>query len=190
MRIIAGKAKGKKLLVPSPEITRPTADRAKEALFGILESRFIAEGRSFAEINFLDAFAGSGAIGLEALSRGAKYVVFAEKNPEAEACIRKNLTAINGQEKADIYGDVLKLPKAKSAFSVVFLDAPYGKGLIAPALSYLRRAGWIGADTICIAENEAKENFAGAEGFIITDVRKYGRASFIFLKIADDEDKK
>ncbi len=187
MRIIAGKSKGKKLFAPLPEITRPTSDRAKEALFGILASRLGIEGRSFGDINFLDVFAGSGAIGLEALSRGAKYVIFAEKNSDAVACIRKNLSGLNGEEKADIYGDVFKMPRAKSAFSIVFVDAPYGKGLTAPALEYLRRTGWIGAETICVTETEDKENFSGAEGFSITDVRKYGRARFTFLKTNQNE---
>lgn len=188
MRIIAGKAKGKKLLFPPPEITRPTSDRAKEALFSILEAKLTEKGIAFSQINFLDAFAGSGAIGLEALSRGVKYVVFVEKNPIAIDCIHKNLNALKLNERADIYTDLFLLPKAKAPFSVVFLDPPYAKNLVSPAIVYLQNKNWIGKNTICVAETEIKDNLNQIPNLLLEDVRKYGRAKFLFFeKINEDK---
>ena len=137
MRIISGRFRGRHLFSPPPEITRPTSDRAREAAFSALTSRL----SSWNDVTFLDAFAGSGAFGLEALSRGAKFVVFAEKNKIAAKIIAKSLSSLSDDltMKSVLYGDVLKMPKAKTAFDVIYLDAPYRKGLTVPALEYLAK---------------------------------------------------
>jgi len=179
MRIISGRFRGRHLSSPPPEITRPTSDRAREAAFSALTSRL----SSWNDVTFLDAFAGSGAFGLEALSRGAKFVVFAEKNKIAAKIIAKSLSSLSDDltMKSVLYGDVLKMPKAKTAFDVIYLDAPYRKGLTAPALEYLAKTGWIGEESLIIAETETGEDFTPPEGFTLNEVKTYGRASLNFL---------
>ena len=187
MRIIAGKYRGKIICYPPADITRPTSDRAREALFSSLEARLMAMGKNWQDINFLDVFAGSGACGLEALSRGAKYALFIEKAKEAELCIRKNIALLKAENMADIYTDVFNLSFAKSAFDIVFLDAPYNKGLSGKALETLYSKGWISDKTICIVEMEKNEKIIFPSCFILEKIKNYGRASIHFLKCESEK---
>src|SRR5213078_1624789 len=131
MRIVGGSHRGRRLVAPSGEAVRPTSDRAREALFNILShGRFAAAGLPFADRPVLDAFAGTGAFGLEALSRGASAAVFIENNREALAALRRNVAALGEADRAHIVaGDATRPPRAALACTAAFLDPPYHSGL-------------------------------------------------------------
>ena len=179
MRIITGKWKGRALSAPTKAETRPTADKAKETLFSLIENYLLKTGKSWKDVVFVDAFAGSGAVGIEALSRGAKQVIFIEENPDAIRTVYKNLPE---KDKAIVYRDNLRLLKAKGTVAtVIFLDPPYQQGLIPIALKQLNRRGYITEDTLIIAETEDKEEIKLQSDFEIQDSRRSGRARFHFM---------
>jgi 16S rRNA (guanine966-N2)-methyltransferase len=184
MRIVAGKHRGRRLLAPSGDTVRPTSDRAREALFNILShGELAAGGIPFAEAVVLDAFAGTGALGLEALSRGAVEAVFIEQDREALAILRKNIAALDeGGRTRVIPGDASRPPRAISGCAVAFLDPPYRSGLAAPALAALAAAGWLPPGALAIVELAAREELAPPPGFTILDERKYGAARLVFLQ--------
>src|SRR5271168_3784908 len=144
MRIAAGRHRGRRLLAPPGETVRPTSDRARQALFNILShGQLAAEGVPFAGAAVLDAFAGTGALGLEALSRGAAQAVFIEQDREALAALRQNIAAFGEGDRARIVpGDATRPPRALSACELAFLDPPYRSGLATAALTALDAAGW------------------------------------------------
>ena len=129
MRIISGKFKGRNLTAP-PEGTRPMSDRAKEMLFDMLSSLLMKEGKRWENLKFLDVFSGSGAVGLEAVSRGCKEVFLFENNVQAQKTIRQNGKGMN----FELYGDALKPSLIKNPIGILFMDPPYGKGLAEQAL--------------------------------------------------------
>src|SRR6516165_8848650 len=145
MRVVGGKHRGRRLLTPTGRKVRPTSDRAREALFNILShGQFAAGGIPFADGAVLDAFAGSGACGLEALSRGAAEAVFIEQDRDALAVLKKNIEALGESARARVVpGDATHPPRAMSPCEVVFLDPPYRSGLAGPALAALGAAGWL-----------------------------------------------
>ncbi len=157
MRIVAGAWRGRALAVPAGQITRPTADRVRQALFDMLMhapwgGRALLEG---AEV--LDGFAGTGALGLEALSRGAAHAIFVERERAALAALRANIAACRAEARCSVVaGDVLVLPAGPSC-GLVFLDPPYGQALVPRALVGLRRAGRIAAGTVIVAETGRDE---------------------------------
>lgn len=177
MRVIGGRYRGKKLQAPAGISTRPTADRARESLFNIIDAYLIKNGLLWTDRRVLDVFAGTGAVGIEALSRGAGQAVFIEKNPTAVRVIQANMVA-GGQV---IQSDVFQLAKASLACDLVFLDPPYQQGLVEPALAHLNQNGWIAPTALIIAEVE-KNEFIQPIGFEKTDERVYGKAKFIFLR--------
>ena len=185
-RIISGILKGKKLAIPPADITRPSSDRTKEAVFSVLESELMISGRTWQNILFLDCFSGSGAMAAEALSRGAYYVVLAEKSLEAQKIIRRNLSYFppEYQQKYIIYGDVFALPAAKKPADIIFTDAPYGQGLTEKALSFLLKKGWIAPHTFIATEVENKELLPIPSGFTLIKEKTYGRAKVLFLQYA------
>ena len=184
MRIIGGRHRGRRLLAPPGDTVRPTSDRAREALFNILShGRLAAEGIPFASARVLDAFAGTGAFGLEALSRGATEAVFIERDPEAVAVLRRNVTALGESAHVEIVpGDATHPPRAASPCAVAFVDPPYRSGLAAPALDALDRAGWFAADGLVIIELAAREELVPPAGFTLLDERVYGAARLVFLR--------
>ncbi len=153
LRIIAGAWRGRRLQAPEGLATRPTAERLRQAVFDMLMhapwgGHALLEGASV-----LDAFAGTGALGLEALSRGAAHASFIEHDPAAAANLRINVAACGAQPRARIVlGDVLKPPPGASQ-TLVFLDPPYAQALLPPAAEALRRTGWIASGTVIIAES-------------------------------------
>jgi 16S rRNA (guanine966-N2)-methyltransferase len=181
MRVEAGSHKGTKLSVPEGEDVRPTSDRARQAIFNMLIHRFEA----VEDARVLDAFAGSGALGLEALSRGAESLVAMEQARPALDALKRNITACHENARAIVFAcDATKPPAAKghprfAPCSLVFLDPPYGKGLIAPAVAALRDAGWIAPDALIVAEMAIKDDLA-IEGLAIADERRYGKAKIVF----------
>lgn len=184
MRIVAGSLRGRRLRVPAGEVVRPTSDRAREALFDILShGRFASAGSPFADRRVLDAFAGTGAFGLEALSRGARAAAFIENGREALAALRANIAALNETDRAHIVaGDATRPPRALFACALAFLDPPYGSGLATPALPALTAAGWLAPDAIVVVEVGAREAFALPAGFALLDERVYGAARLLFLR--------
>lgn len=182
MRIIAGQFRGKALLSPGDESIRPTSDRAREAVFNILASRI---GVHLDGLKVLDLFAGTGALGLEALSRGAQGAVFVETGAEARGIIRDHIEAFGAGGIAKLLRrDATALGPAGTMgpFDLVFLDPPYGKGLAETALAALAANGWIADAALAIAETGAKESFAPPAGFEPLDERAYGAAKFVLMR--------
>jgi 16S rRNA (guanine966-N2)-methyltransferase len=184
MRIVAGRHRGRRLLAPLGETVRPTSDRAREALFNILSHGQIAtEDTPFADATVLDAFAGTGALGLEALSRGAAEAVFIEQDREALAILRQNIAALGENARARVVaGDATRPPRAASACALVFLDPPYRSGLAAAALGALDAAGWLAPDALAVVELAALEELKPPARFILLDERVYGAARLVFLR--------
>ncbi|HTW28500.1 MAG TPA: 16S rRNA (guanine(966)-N(2))-methyltransferase RsmD [Acetobacteraceae bacterium] len=152
MRIIAGAWRGRRLVAPAGSATRPTADRVRQALFDMLLHAPWGGRALFEAARVLDAFAGSGALGLEALSRGAAQATFLERDSAALAALRANIAACRAADRARvIVGDALHPPRGE-ACGLALLDPPYGAALLAPAVAALARAGWIAPDTVIAAE--------------------------------------
>jgi 16S rRNA (guanine966-N2)-methyltransferase len=188
MRIVGGNHRGRRLVAPPGEAVRPTSDRAREALFNILShGAFAAAGIPFADRPVLDAFAGTGAFGLEALSRGAAEAVFIENDREALLALRRNIADLGESGRTRIItGDATRPPPAPIACAVAFLDPPYASGLAAPALAALAAAHWLTQDALVVVEIGAHEPFVAPEGFAAIDKRIYGAARLIFLRREDD----
>ena len=184
LRIVGGSHRGRRLVAPSGEAVRPTSDRAREALFNILShGNFAAVGLPFADRPVLDAFAGTGAFGLEALSRGASAAAFIEDGREALAALRRNVAALGEEERAHIIpGDATRPRRAGLVCAVAFLDPPYHSGFAAPALTALAAAGWLAADALAIVEVAAREELPMPAGFAAIDQRVYGAARLVFLR--------
>ena len=184
MRIVGGRHRGRRLLAPPGDTVRPTSDRAREALFNILShGRLAADGIPFAGAAVLDAFAGTGALGLEALSRGAAQAVFIERDPEAVAVLRRNVAWLRENERAEIVpGDATRPIRAGLRCAVAFVDPPYRSGLAAVALEALDRAGWLASDALAIVELGAREQLVPPAGFTLFDERVYGAARLVFLR--------
>jgi len=184
MRIVGGIHRGRRLMVPPGEAVRPTSDRAREALFNILlHGRFAASGSPIAGRNVLDAFAGTGAFGLEALSRGAGAAAFLENGREALAALRRNIAALGEDRRAHVVsGDATRPARAPFACALAFLDPPYGSGLAPAALTALAATGWLEAAALAIVEVAAREAFERPAGFTAIDERVYGAARLVFLR--------
>lgn len=172
MRIIAGEWRGRRLLAPPGQSTRPTSDRAREALFSMLASRL----GSFEELKVIDLFAGTGALGLEALSRGAAHCSFVEQDRAALEALKTNIATFKATNRADIRaGSALHPPPGP--FDLALLDPPYGSGLGAQALARLNLApgGWTSLET---AASEAVE----IAGYEIEAERIHGKAKLTLLR--------
>lgn len=185
MRIVAGKHKGRRLAAPEGSSMRPTSDRAREALFNVLAHRsFHDDGRPMlAEARVLDVFAGTGAMGLEALSRGATHATFIERDRTALAALEKNIAELGEASRTSILrNDATALPGAKEAASLAFLDPPYGAGLAEPALTSLVKGGWIEPGAVVIVELGKREDISPPAQFTPLDERRYGAAHFVLLR--------
>jgi len=184
LRIVGGVHRGRRLTVPLGDAVRPTSDRTREALFNILShGGFAAGGLPFADRPVLDAFAGTGAFGLEALSRGASSAAFIENGREAIAILRRNIAALDEEDRAHVLaGDATRPPRAGFASALAFLDPPYRSGLAASALTALAAAGWLAADALAVIEIAASEEFSSPAGFARVDERVYGAARLVFLR--------
>ena len=180
MRVISGEWRGRKLLAPKGDATRPTADRTRETLFSMLTSRL----GSFEGLVVADLFAGSGALGIEALSRGAATCLFAEQDRDALDVLRGNLSTLGAAARADVRaGSVLGLGPAPRAYDLLMLDPPYGTGAASVALDKLHRLGWIGPDSWVSVETGNDETVDVA-GFAIDADRKVGKARLTLLRLA------
>jgi 16S rRNA (guanine966-N2)-methyltransferase len=185
MRIVAGKHRGRKLDAPRGRNVRPTADRTRQALFNILEHGHFGEGGGspVRDAHVLDAFAGTGALGLEALSRGAVAAVFLETSAQALASLKRNIEACRETERTEILRvDATRPPRARMPCTLAFLDPPYDSRLAGPALRALAAAGWLMEGAICSVELAAGEAFAPPDGFEALDERRYGAARIVLLR--------
>jgi 16S rRNA (guanine966-N2)-methyltransferase len=185
MRIIAGKHRGRRLEAPAGLEVRPTADRTREALFNILEhGHFTADGTSpLHGARVLDAFAGSGALGLEALSRGGAHATFMDNNAIARSAIRANAKTLGESAHVSILqADATDPPAVSASCAVVFLDPPYQTGLAEQALAALAARGWIAGGAVCSVEVAARETLAPPPEFTLLDERRYGKAKLILLR--------
>lgn len=178
MRIIAGEWRGRKLVAPKGGATRPTADRTRETLFSMLVSRL----GSLEGLAVLDLFAGSGALGLEALSRGSASCLFVEQDADALKALRSNVETLAGRERGTVQaGSVLALGPARASYDLILLDPPYGTGAGQVALDRLLRLGWIGPQTWISLETDAGETIAVA-GLEIAAERRVGKAKLTLMR--------
>ncbi len=179
MRIIAGQWRGRKLVAPAGDATRPTADRTRETLFSMLVSRL----GSLEDLRVADLFAGSGALGLEALSRGAASCIFVEQDAPALRALRQNIAALRAQPLCDVRAtSVLALGPAKQPLDLILLDPPYGSGAGEVALDKLTRLGWIGEATWVSLETRADE-VPQVRSLETLGQRKVGKALISLLRL-------
>ncbi len=191
MRIVGGRFRGRAITAPTGQGTRPTSDRARQAVFNILEHAPWSEGLRDARV--IDLFAGSGALGLEALSRGAAFCLFVETDEAARGAIRENMDAfglfgIARVHRRDATDLGIRPGSAGEAFDLAFLDPPYGGGLADRCLARLAEGDWLKPGALCIVERGVGEPGLSLPGFASLDVRDYGAARVHFLRFEPAEE--
>ncbi len=180
MRIVGGTLKGRALKSPTSSAIRPTSDRLREALFNVLAHAY---GDAADNARVLDLFAGTGALGIEAVSRGARFALFVEEAVEARALIRENVEAMGLTGATRIFRrDATRLGDcpAGDAYSLVFCDPPYGKGLAEVALLSARAGGWLAPEALVVVEEKAGA-FIPPDGFDVLEQRRYDETELTFL---------
>jgi len=186
MRIITGKHRGRKIELGNDggKTIRPTSDFAREAIFNILNhGKLGLEHHAVIDSRVLDIFCGTGALGLEALSRGAEYVTFVDKSRDSMAICRHNIAAMKEESHSDfILADGSQLGLARGQYSLVFVDPPYFSKLIEPCLASLIKNKWLAPEAILIIEHDEKETVTLPEGLTRIDERRYGRAVIEVVK--------
>lgn len=188
MRIVGGEFSGRTIAAPKGRDTRPTADRVRESLFNILSHR---DDFEFAGARVIDLFAGSGALGFEAMSRGASFCLFVETDAEARGAIRDNIEVFKlfGTTRLHRRSATTLGPKPAGVggpFTLAFLDPPYRKGYVEPALDTMRSGGWLAPGALVIIEQGADETPASAPGYDELDRREYGAAQIGIYRFAGD----
>ena|SRR5579862_5482719 len=181
MRIIGGRLKGRVLHGPADDAIRPTSDRLRETIFNILTHAY---DDPVTDAAVIDLFAGTGAMGLEALSRGGRKALFVEDASKARALIRANVEALGLGGATRIFRrDALKLGQAPAGerFSLAFLDPPYGKGLAPPALTALRGGGWLQDNALVVVEEAAGTEIKWPAGYELIEARTYGDTQIMIL---------
>jgi len=181
MRVVGGLLRGRVLAGPSSRAVRPTSERLRESIFDILEHRYPGslEGR-----RAVDLFAGSGALGIEALSRGARFAMFVDNGTEARALLRANIEAMGLGGATKVWrADATRLGKAPAggSFGLAFVDPPYGQNLAGPALNALVEGGWLEPSALIVVEEAAKAAVATPEGLELVDGRTYGDTQILIL---------
>jgi 16S rRNA (guanine966-N2)-methyltransferase len=180
MRIVSGKHKGRPLAAPKGQDTRPTSDRAREAIFNVLDHGVPGPGLRGAQV--MDVFAGTGALGLEALSRGAVHCTFVESHATAKHILCENIAAL-GETSATtvLQSNATALGQARVGCDYVFLDAPYNQDLTTPALETLAQGGWLKDGCVIMVEVAKAEPLALPDGFTVHKEKTYGAARAVFL---------
>jgi 16S rRNA (guanine966-N2)-methyltransferase len=182
MRVVGGRLKGRNLASPASREIRPTADRLRESVFNIL---IHAYDDPIEGARVLDLFAGTGALGIEAVSRGAAFALFVDNGAEARALLRNNVEALGLGGVTKIFRrDAADLGPAHPVepFSLAFLDPPYGKGLADKALTSLRDGGWLTPGALLVVEEAKAAAFTAPEGFAELERRAYDDTEFVFLR--------
>ena len=190
MRIVGGSFRGRTILAPPGRSVRPTSEKARQAIFNILEHHDFDLDFSLESARVIDLFAGSGALGLEALSRGAAHALFVETDTEAAQLVQKNIDALGLTSNARVLRRNATRLTSRSAtdgspFDLAFLDAPYGSRLTELALNSLREGGWLAPDALLVVESAKREQFAAPAGFKLLDERTYGAACIRLLRLAE-----
>ena len=187
IRITAGVFKGKALSVPDGDAVRPTSDRTRQALFNRLEHGFQDYGFRLRGARVVDLFASTGALGLEALSRGASHVTFIEHSPASRRVLHTNINVLDVDDKTAVLTlNATALPTASQPYDLALLDPPYGENLAAKALAALASKGWLAAKGLMVIETAKDETVAASEGWApegwaIEDCRAYGRGALTYL---------
>jgi 16S rRNA (guanine966-N2)-methyltransferase len=182
MRVVGGRLRGRALAAPKSNAIRPTSDRLRESLFNILAHAY---GDPVADARVLDLFAGTGALGIEAISRGAAFCLFVDDGAEARALIRQNVDALGlGMTTRVFRRDATKLGAAHPVepFGLVFLDPPYRKGLALPALAALRDGGWLAPEALVVVEEAADAELTAPAGYAELERRTYDDTMIAFLR--------
>jgi 16S rRNA (guanine966-N2)-methyltransferase len=183
MRVVGGRLRSRPLAGPKSDAVRPTSDRLREALFNILTHAY---GDPVTGARVLDLFAGTGALGIEAMSRGASYALFVDDGVEARALLRDNVESLGLGGVTRIFRrDATKLGPAHplEPFSLVFLDPPYGKGLAEKALASARDGGWLKPQALIVVEEATDAGFTAPERFEELERRQYDDTKFVFLRL-------
>ncbi len=183
MRIVGGRFRGRAISAPAGALTRPTSDKVRESLFNILVHGI--EGFEIEGARVLDLFAGTGALGLEALSRGAAYCLFVEDNAEARGIVRENIEALGLTGASKVWRrDATKLGPAApmQPFQLLFADPPYGIGLGELALGAAVNGGWLSAGAVCVLEERADITPVIPAALVLLDRRTYGDSALHFLR--------
>jgi 16S rRNA (guanine966-N2)-methyltransferase len=184
MRIVGGRLGGRTLAGPKSQAIRPTSDRLRESLFNILAHGY---GDPVTGARVLDLFAGTGALGLEAMSRGAGFALLIDDGAEARALMRQNVEALGLGGVTRIFRrDATKLGPVHplESFSLAFLDPPYRHGLAESALASLRAGGWLAPGALVVVEEAADADFKAPDGFTEVDRRRYDDSEFVFLTMS------
>ena len=186
MRIVSGGLRGRNLITPEGQGTRPTSDRARQAVFNILEHA--AWAPELRGTRILDLFAGSGALGFEAISRGAAFCLFVETDEAARGAIRENIDALGlfgatRLHRRDATDLGLRPASAGEPFDMAFMDPPYRQGLAERALAGLVEGGWLKPGALVMVERGSDEADLSAPGYQVLDTRDYGAARVSFLKL-------
>ena len=183
MRIISGEWRSRPLVAPKGDTTRPTADRTRETLFSMLTSRL----GSFEDLRVLDLFAGSGALGLEALSRGAAHCTFVEQDHLALDALEKNIAKLGGKDRCDVRkSSVLSMGSALKPADIILMDPPYLSGAGSVALDKLGRFGWFAPSAWISVETSIKEDVE-VKGFTVDTLRNVGKARITLLRPDHDQ---
>jgi 16S rRNA (guanine966-N2)-methyltransferase len=184
MRIVGGRLRGRALAAPKSQGIRPTADRLRESLFNILMHPY---DDPVTGARVLDLFAGTGALGLEAISRGAAFALFVDDGAEARALLRQNVESLSLAAVTRIFRrDATRLGPAHplEPFGLAFLDPPYGKGLAEKALTSARDGAWLTGDALIVVEEAADAGFKPPEGYAEIERRRYDDTEFTILRCA------
>jgi 16S rRNA (guanine966-N2)-methyltransferase len=182
MRVVGGRLKGRTIASPASRDIRPTADRLREALFNILVHAY---GDPVEGARVLDLFAGTGALGIEAISRGANFALFVDIGAEARALLRQNVEALGLGGVTKVYrrdATIIGPAHPMEPFSLAFLDPPYGKGLAEKAVTSLRDGGWLAPDALVIVEEAKAAAFAAPAGFEELERRAYDDTEFVIMR--------
>jgi len=182
MRVVGGRLRGRTIASPSSSDIRPTADRLRESLFNILMHAY---GDPVNGARVLDLFAGTGALGIEAVSRGAAFTLFVDNGAEARALLRQNVEALGLGGVTKVYRRDATQPGPAhplEPFALAFLDPPYGKGLAEQALASLREGGWLSPQALLVVEEATSAKFAAPEGFEELERRAYDDTEIVILR--------
>ena len=178
LRVVGGRHRGRRIAAPAGDLARPTSERVREALFSILDSKRALDGA-----RVLDGCAGSGALGLEALSRGAAHATFFDTSRRALKAVGENIATLGEEAATDVrQADVTHPPPARAACSLIFLDAPYRSGIAEQALPALAAAGWLADGALIVVETERGAEPTLPDGFSETDSRSYGSTELHFVE--------
>ncbi len=182
MRVVGGRLRGRNIASPATNAIRPTQDRLRESLFNILMHAY---GNPIDNARVLDLFAGTGALGIEAISRGAAFTLFVDNGAEARALLRNNVEALGLGGVTKVYRrDATRLGPVHpmEPFALVFLDPPYGQGLAREALASLREGHWLAPDALVVVEESKAAALAAPEGYEELERRAYDDTEFVFLR--------